>query len=54
MTVHEGISVRGAFTITCKIPEELKCPVRMAEIHNDAVVFTLDQDFKIYRKSVSG
>jgi predicted nucleic acid-binding protein len=27
------------------------CLVRMAEIHEEAVVFTLDRDFKIYRKS---
>ncbi len=27
------------------------CLVRMAETHVEAVVFTLDQDFKIYRKS---
>jgi len=27
------------------------CLVRMAEIHKDAVLFTLDEDFKIYRKS---
>jgi len=27
------------------------CLVRMAEIHDGAVVFTLDEDFKIYRKS---
>ena len=26
------------------------CLVRMAEIHDDAVVITLDEDFKIYRK----
>jgi uncharacterized protein len=27
------------------------CLVRMAEIHDEAVLFTLDEDFKIYRKS---
>lgn len=27
------------------------CLVRMAEIHQDGLVFTLDDDFKIYRKS---
>jgi len=27
------------------------CLVRMAEIHKEAIVFTLDRDFKIYRKS---
>lgn len=27
------------------------CLVRMAEIHTDSVVVTLDGDFKIYRKS---
>jgi predicted nucleic acid-binding protein len=27
------------------------CLVRMAEVHKEAVVFTLDADFKIYRKS---
>jgi predicted nucleic acid-binding protein len=27
------------------------CLVRMAEIHHRAVVFTLDEDFRIYRKS---
>jgi predicted nucleic acid-binding protein len=27
------------------------CLVRMAEIHEEALVFTLDRDFKIYRKS---
>jgi predicted nucleic acid-binding protein len=27
------------------------CLVRMAEIDEEAIVFTLDQDFKIYRKS---
>lgn len=26
------------------------CLVRMAEIHRDATVFTLDSDFRIYRK----
>ncbi len=27
------------------------CLVRMVEVHEEAVVFTLDRDFKIYRKS---
>ena len=27
------------------------CLVRMAELHKDALVFTLDEDFRIYRKS---
>jgi uncharacterized protein len=27
------------------------CLVRMAELHSDAVVFTTDSDFRIYRKS---
>ena len=27
------------------------CLVRMAELHKDASVFTLDEDFNIYRKS---
>jgi predicted nucleic acid-binding protein len=27
------------------------CLVRMAEIHSDGLVLTLDRDFKIYRKS---
>lgn len=27
------------------------CLVRMAELHPESVVFTLDEDFKIYRKS---
>ena len=27
------------------------CLVRMAEIHTDSIVITLDSDFKIYRKS---
>jgi predicted nucleic acid-binding protein len=27
------------------------CLVRMAEVHKEALVFTLDKDFKIYRKS---
>ena len=27
------------------------CLVRMAEIHKEAVVLTLDEDFKIYRKA---
>ncbi len=26
------------------------CPVRMAELHRGAAVFTLDGDFRIYRK----
>jgi|SRR6266436_1128579 len=27
------------------------CPVRMAELYKDSVVFTFDSDFKIYRKN---
>lgn len=27
------------------------CLVRMAEMHDDAVVFTTDRDFEIYRKN---
>ena len=27
------------------------CLVRMAEVHRDAAVFTLDSDFRIYRKN---
>jgi len=27
------------------------CPVRMAELHRDAAVFTLDSHFQIYRKN---
>lgn len=27
------------------------CPVRMAETHDPATVFTLDSDFTIYRKT---
>ena len=27
------------------------CLVRMAELHRDVPVFTLDQDFRVYRKN---
>lgn len=49
---EEVTSVRTLMSKYSDLPMSLAdaCLVRMSEIHDDAAVFTVDQDFLIYRK----
>lgn len=49
---NEVSRVHQLMTRYANVPMSLAdaCLVRMAEIHNDATVWTLDGDFRIYRK----
>ncbi|NBD18928.1 MAG: PIN domain-containing protein [Cyanobacteria bacterium] len=46
-------SVRQLMEKYCSVPMSLAdaCLVRMSEIYSNSVVFTLDSDFRIYRKN---
>jgi len=50
---EEGSAIEKLIDRYRNIPMSLAdaCLVRMAEIHTGSLVFTLDEDFKLYRKS---
>lgn len=50
---EEAGAIQGLMDRYRNIPMSLAdaCLVRMAEIHKDSVVLTLDDDFRIYRKN---